>query len=930
MTTVQQIREVIVRGKAEGLDRVQSELNKVAAAQDNVAASSQAVATVTDMATRKQLSASVAFDRLRKSVDDEYRALKALEKAQRDADRAVAQGVATQEQAAAVVAAAAAKYRAAGTAATGMGKAAADGAGLAGHEIQNLTFQLNDAATMLATGSSPFQVIASQGGQVYQVLAGANGGVVGGVRSLGGTLAGLATPARLAGGALVALTVAAIAAYGSFADGQRQLSLATDGLGRSTGATVAQLESVAEAAARASHVSTGAARDLVAGFAATGKIGVDVYGDLIEASKRYSTLTGTDLADAGKQLTEAFAAPGRGARDLDAKLNFLNAETLKYIRNLDDTNQRGRAQKVMLDELNRNLPDAAQNVTLLGRAWRGVAGFADLAYTAMGKAVHAALFGDDLDARIATLEKLLALQKSGSYFGARSGLPQGNAADTEKELNRLYAERARLAQQTADAVARTAGKEADAASRDLNPQVQELERLIALQAKLRAGLNNPANNTDQYLMDLEGIRNQIAGIVGEDGKLLSVSEQLRRERELIIKVDTARNASERANAQAALDEFRAKKQGASDAAAAAQAEDGRLKAQAQTYAALAQAARERDFAARQAAAQRQLELDLIGKTADEQDRLRANFQAEWDLRREAEANGTGFDERQLTILKAQNEQLAAKGRLLAENKLKADIQFERDQLGRSEGDRQIASAQRSAGLPVDLKSANAEAMRLNQTLAQTQDIASSALSGFAQDLLNGTNAAQALNNMLKRIASQLIDMAAKQLVAQALGGLGGGGTGRVDISGGTSSIGLFHSGGLVGAEQPSSRIVSHAVFAGAPRFHSGGYLSPGEVPAILQKGEAVFTAGQMRALGQQIGAARQAVAAAGSGGGVSVQVVNQTGVPAGAQAEVTKGPNGQQLVRIVLGAVKKDYASGGFDQAQRGRYGVAPTLVRRG
>ncbi len=58
----------------------------------------------------------------------------------------------------------------------------------------------------------------------------------------------------------------------------------------------------------------------------------------------------------------------------------------------------------------------------------------------------------------------------------------------------------------------------------------------------------------------------------------------------------------------------------------------------------------------------------------------------------------------------------------------------------------------------------------------------------------------------------------------------------------------FHAGGIVGAESAGSRFVSPMAFAGAPRFHAGGIVGD-EVPAILKKGEGVFTAEQMRALG---------------------------------------------------------------------------------
>ena len=58
-------------------------------------------------------------------------------------------------------------------------------------------------------------------------------------------------------------------------------------------------------------------------------------------------------------------------------------------------------------------------------------------------------------------------------------------------------------------------------------------------------------------------------------------------------------------------------------------------------------------------------------------------------------------------------------------------------------------------------------------------------------------------------------------------------------------------GALSGVSGAGGGTPQPALFDGAPRFHSGGVagLRPDEVPAILQRGEGVFTPAQMRALG---------------------------------------------------------------------------------
>ncbi|MCB1865174.1 MAG: tape measure protein [Chromatiales bacterium] len=60
---------------------------------------------------------------------------------------------------------------------------------------------------------------------------------------------------------------------------------------------------------------------------------------------------------------------------------------------------------------------------------------------------------------------------------------------------------------------------------------------------------------------------------------------------------------------------------------------------------------------------------------------------------------------------------------------------------------------------------------------------------------------------------------------------------------GLASVGVFHSGGIVGAGPSRTRVVPSALFANAPRYHSGGFvgLRPDEYAAILRKNEEVLS-----------------------------------------------------------------------------------------
>lgn len=933
MPAIEEVRRVVTKYASEGAEKTVADLNAVAVAETNAAKAGETLAVVTDKSAKRQLSAANAVDRLRKTLDEEYRALQAVAKGQEILDRAVQQGTISQEEYAHTLDLLKTKYGVAQAANDNFGAAAQNSARLSAHEMQNLGFQLNDVGTMLASGSSPFQVMATQGGQVYQILAGSQGGVVGSLKQLGSGLLGLLTPVRVVTAGLLAMGVASVAAYSSWLDGQKKVEASLNfGQGRAIDLTVAQLNDLAEAAAKAGGVTVSTARVISGAFIETGRVSKENLSDLVKVTKDYAAATGQEIPEAAQELARAFADPIRVIDDLDERFNFLSAEVRQNARELISHNRISDAQTILLRELRDSVPDATLKLTANARAWAEVALWAGRAYTALGRGVSRLVDGAPIDdAYVADLRKQLEDAKkqkqSGSVFtpwdiNTRIAELQAQLDDA---LRALEGQRRRADKALTD---RTQ-KEADDAVRTLNPQITELERLTKLQAQLRAGLASQGNNADQYLMDLEGIKNQIDAITDGNGQLLAVSERLRRERELEIAVIRAKTPLERADAQAALDAYRAKAQGASNATAAAQAEDGKIRALAEVYAQLAQASRERAMAAEQALAQQQLEISLIGKTAEEAALLRSNFQTYWELRREAAQNGTRFDEAEYEALKKKNAEIAKGVQLTAELKLQSDIAFERSQLGRTPGDQAIASAQRSAGLPVDMNSASASAMRLNQTLQETGQLASSALSGFISDLRNGVPLVDALTNAMNKLLDKLLEMAMNQAIAGLLSGisgaLGGGSVGGyggnfVPTYGAAGPIAVptVHTGGIVG-EMPVARHDNPAAYVNAPRYHSGRDpfgLMAGEQRAIIKSDEGVFTAGQMKALGARMGAPK-----------IAVNVVNQ----GGGQVEVGQpkmGANGEiQIDMMVRRAMRQEFVKdleqiGPMSKALKGRFGL--------
>lgn len=145
--------------------------------------------------------------------------------------------------------------------------------------------------------------------------------------------------------------------------------------------------------------------------------------------------------------------------------------------------------------------------------------------------------------------------------------------------------------------------------------------------------------------------------------------------------------------------------------------------------------------------------------------------------------------------------------------------------------------------------------------------------------------AEAGSGILSKVTGFLGDM-----IGSAIGAGSGGNTAGAGKTS-TTEIVKLHSGGIVGKDGAS---MIAETFAKARRFHSGGFpgLRSDEVPAVLQKGEGVFTAEQMKALG----------AARGTPGPVQVNVINQSGQQLEAKSQQRLDARGMVLDIVLTAA----------------------------
>ncbi|WP_285906777.1 phage tail length tape measure family protein [Pseudodesulfovibrio pelocollis] len=109
------------------------------------------------------------------------------------------------------------------------------------------------------------------------------------------------------------------------------------------------------------------------------------------------------------------------------------------------------------------------------------------------------------------------------------------------------------------------------------------------------------------------------------------------------------------------------------------------------------------------------------------------------------------------------------------------------------------------------------------------------------------------NRYLDRFMQRLMDMYLMQPFENLIFNSGSSG-GGFDLFGSIGSVfsSIFHEGGVVGGPAPA-RLVPADLFAGAPRYHSGGGVGPGERPIIARDGEIILNAAQQNALAGRLG-----------------------------------------------------------------------------
>nr|WP_260395034.1 phage tail length tape measure family protein [Sphingobium lignivorans] len=240
--------------------------------------------------------------------------------------------------------------------------------GLRPYELTNLSYQINDVVTQLASGTSLTQTLAQQGGQILQLFPRAGSAIA----------AAFSSKAFI--GASVVIAGIALAIKGA-ADEAERLRTITGNL--ELDAAGGNYNATAISAVVDNMRSLGAyAKDAMAAVKTFTDEGLrqDRFDQFGQTAINMSRVLGIEVVDAAKQMAEAFSGGYDAIVKLDEATNFLTAQQRERIRTLFEEGDAERARAMALDLYTTKMDAVAdkqrgsweQSTQALNRGWQNL------------------------------------------------------------------------------------------------------------------------------------------------------------------------------------------------------------------------------------------------------------------------------------------------------------------------------------------------------------------------------------------------------------------------------------------------------------------------------------------------------------------------------------------------------------------------------
>jgi hypothetical protein len=603
-------------------------------------------------------------------------------------------------------------------------------------------------------------------------------------------------------GMVAALGGFAFAAYKG-AEQSRELNNAIHATGDYAGMTAGQLQALAGKMAVASDTTIGKGREAMQALVASGRFTATSIESVGTAALLMAKYTGQSEEDVLKH----FAKMGDGVTEWAFKTNeqyhFLSLAQYKHIKALEDQGKAQDAMRETGEALIAHFKNQGENLGLLERAIKS----AKNAWSEFWNAAFDIGRQETLEGKLARLQATLAEKNAqGPLNSLTAGAHQTGVGRLQSEIDEAARDQywaSFQANANSQAAAKTTADIAAQHKSDKHQGAADVSGqnfLDGLEKQWRAA-EGEARLYDTVLEHI--LTNEKKFTVDQGYRALYLAEQI-----------DARKDKQRADAEeikymgqiAALREQEA-------AAIASQ-----------------------HTADTQELQDRQFEISLLGKTAEQVQRLTAAYQLQKQVK-----------QRQVAVLDASQA-----GKLTP-----SEVQAQLDYID-SNASAQLAS--RNDQITDQFKPGW---QKLLDGWQNTTQLMVDAYNGSMNAIVQGgedmwvtliTQGKFNARSFVTGIATEMAKLSYRQNIAGPLASFGNGILSKI-FGGGAVNLGtvtgadmdiftMAHTGGIAGSSALGSKFANPAVFAGAPRFHTGG-IAGNEVPIIAQKGEGIFTKEQM-------------------------------------------------------------------------------------
>jgi hypothetical protein len=217
--------------------------------------------------------------------------------------------------------------------------------GLKPYELQNLSYQVNDFFTQIASGTSVMQAFAQQGGQVFQLFPGAGAAIL------------AALPAILAGGSAIA---ALVVGFNQLTEQDKAAKAFSGRLAVMADGAAYSAEALGELQDELGFVGVKSkeAGELLGLFVQKG-VRPDLLDDFAASAKNLADALGVDLKEAVGLVAEGFTGGEDAVLALDDKLNFLSDSQRQTVRDMYATGDATGAANLAFEIFKDNVADGA-------------------------------------------------------------------------------------------------------------------------------------------------------------------------------------------------------------------------------------------------------------------------------------------------------------------------------------------------------------------------------------------------------------------------------------------------------------------------------------------------------------------------------------------------------------------------------------------